>query len=170
MLAVARRRRRLRGVHGSFFPEKSRRRGNGRKGWSQQEKEGAVPCGGHLSPEKRGSIGGVEEDKGKRGMMEENPFHYTLITTYSSGRHLCTDPGPNSVPVWVHVGGGGGELWRMKVCLCAFSRVLNYVNAPLMPDEDNVLPCSFQVRPMRLPLCRPALTLKAAAIISRPLT
>lgn len=29
---------------------------------------------------------------GKRGMMGENQFHYTLITTYSSGRHLCTDP------------------------------------------------------------------------------
>lgn len=26
------------------------------------------------------------------GMMGENQFHYTLITTYSSGRHLCTDP------------------------------------------------------------------------------
>lgn len=45
-------------VDASFFPEKSRRRGNGRNGWSQQEKEGAVPCGGHLSPEKRGSTGG----------------------------------------------------------------------------------------------------------------
>lgn len=40
--------------------------------------------------------------------MEENQFHYTLITTYSSGRHLCSDPGrDSSVPQWVHVGGWG---------------------------------------------------------------
>jgi len=25
-------------------------------------------------------------------MMGGNQFHFTLITTYSSGRHLCTDP------------------------------------------------------------------------------
>lgn len=54
-------------------------------------------------------------------MMEENQFHYTLITTYSSGRHLCTDPVPaNSVPVCVHVwglgGGGGGVVMVHLLC------------------------------------------------------
>lgn len=43
-----------------------RRRGNG-MGWSQQAAEGAVPCVGHLSPEKRGSTGGVEEEEGREG-------------------------------------------------------------------------------------------------------
>ena len=45
----------------------------------------------------------VEERRG--GWWGENQFHYTLITTYSSGRHLCTDPEPAelSVPVCVCV-------------------------------------------------------------------
>lgn len=28
----------------------------------------------------------------RRRKVGGNQFHYTLITTYSSGRHLCTDP------------------------------------------------------------------------------
>lgn len=48
-------------------------------------------------------------------MMEENQFHYTLITTYSSGRHQVQ---ASSVPVRVHVGGGGHE----GLSLCLFPR------------------------------------------------
>lgn len=76
-------------------------------------------------------------------MMEENQFHYTLITTYSSGRHLCTDPVPaNSVPVCVHVWGCGGRCGGLS---WSIYYVLNYINASVMPDEDTVLLCSFQV-------------------------
>lgn len=51
-------------------------------------------------------------------MMGENQFHYTLITTYSSGRHLCTDPvAANSPRVRVHA-----------VVLCIFLLVLNEIN------------------------------------------
>lgn len=58
-------------------------------------------------------------------MMEENQFHYTLITTYSSGRRPCTDPGlDSSVPVCVHVGGGGGTHQGLSLSLH-----LNYINA-----------------------------------------
>lgn len=83
-----------------------------------------MPCVRHLSPEKRGSTGRVEEEEeeeeAKRGMMEENQFHYTLITTYSSGRHVCTDPGrANAVPEWVHF---GGVVANEGLSLCLFLR------------------------------------------------
>lgn len=46
------------------------------------------------------------------GMMGENQFHYTLITTYSSGRHLCTDPLlANSATL---------ALVSLCVCVCVF--------------------------------------------------
>lgn len=49
-----------------------------------------MPCVTHLSPEKRRENWGWGVERGGKG--GENQFHYTLITTYSSGRHLCTDP------------------------------------------------------------------------------
>lgn len=49
------------------LPEKCRQKGNARNSSSQQENEGEsggeVPYVGHLSPEKRGSVGGVEEEE-----------------------------------------------------------------------------------------------------------
>lgn len=49
------------------FPEKCRQKGNGRNSSSQQENEGEsrgeMPYVAHLSPEKRGSVGGVEVEE-----------------------------------------------------------------------------------------------------------
>lgn len=92
-------------------------------------------------------------------MMGENQFHYTLITTYSSGRHLCTDPVlatsaalALSVPVCVFM----CLCVSVFVCVCerlslqvyafmSFYLVPNKINSSVMTHMYNLLPCSFQV-------------------------
>lgn len=53
------------------LPEKCRQKGNARNSSSQQENEGEsggeMPYVGHLSPEKRGSVGGGVEEEQKEG-------------------------------------------------------------------------------------------------------
>lgn len=68
-------------------------------------------------------------------MMGENQFHYTLITTYSSGRHLCTDPVlansaalALSVPVCVLL---AFVCVCMPMCGCVNACVCVYVGLPL---------------------------------------
>lgn len=71
-------------------------------------------------------------------MMEENQFHYTLITTYSSGRHLSqTQAGPTRSQCGSTLGGEG-----LSLCLFPPSLVLNYINASLM--RTMCLPALFK--------------------------
>lgn len=74
-------------------------------------------------------------------MMGENQFHYTLITTYSSGRHLCTDP---------ELANSAALALSVPVCVCSCVRcvcmpkwgcvnvcVCIYVGLLLCPSPDS---------------------------------